>query len=76
MEQFIRDIEAYAGAVNRKPQSILRAAVGASWGTWESWKAGKSSPTMIVADRVRAYIAENPPVEVGETTCPNASDAA
>jgi len=29
-----------------------------------------------VAEKVRRYIAENPPVEAGETTCPNASDAA
>lgn len=61
MEQFIREIEAYALATGRKPQSVLRAAVGASWGTWESWVAGKSSPTMAVADRIRAYIADNPP---------------
>lgn len=61
MEQFISDIEAYADAMGRKPQAVLRAAVGASWGTWESWRSRQSSPTMILADRVRAYMKANPP---------------
>ncbi|WP_288997970.1 hypothetical protein [uncultured Gemmobacter sp.] len=39
----------------------MRLAVSASWGTWEAWKAGKSSPTVAVADRIYAYMAENPP---------------
>lgn len=61
MEQFIRDIETYAEAVGRKPQAVLRAAVGASWGAWDSWRSGESSPTMIVADRIRDYMKANPP---------------
>lgn len=61
MEQLIRDIEAYALAVGRKPQAVLRAAYGAGWGVWEAWKAGTSSPTYAVGDRIYAYMAENPP---------------
>lgn len=61
MEQFISDIQAYASAVGRSPQSILRSAVNAKWGTWDAWGAGTSSPTLIVADRIRAYMADNPP---------------
>ncbi|MGO4854456.1 hypothetical protein ACEN2S_16670 [Phaeovulum sp. W22_SRMD_FR3] len=60
MEQFIRDIEAYASAKRRSPQAILRDAIKANWGTWDGWCAGRSSPTMAVADRVRAYMAANP----------------
>lgn len=61
MEQLISDVEAYARAAGQKPQSVLRAAIDAGWREWDSWKAGKSSPTMARADRLRAYMAENPP---------------
>lgn len=63
MEQLIAEIEAYARNVNRTPQAILRAAIGAGWKEWGSWKAGKSSPTMARVDRLRDYMAENPPRE-------------
>jgi hypothetical protein len=43
------------------PQRVLRAAIGASWGQWDGWKAGKSSPTLRVADRLRRWMADNPP---------------
>jgi hypothetical protein len=61
MEQLISDIEAYASQVDRKPQSVLRSAINASWGTWDAWVAGKSSPTLIVVDRIRVFMAENKP---------------
>ena len=61
MEQFIREIEAYTQAAQRKPQAVLRAAVGASWKTWDAWLARRSSPTMAVADRIRDYMRANPP---------------
>ena len=61
MEQLLSDIEAYAKAVNKGPQAGLRAAIGAGWKEWESWKTGASSPTMARVDRLRAYMAENPP---------------
>ncbi|WP_226782731.1 hypothetical protein [Oceaniglobus trochenteri] len=60
MEQLIDEIEGYAAAVNRSPEVILRAAISASWSQWGKWKAGTSSPTMRVVDRIRAYMAENP----------------
>lgn len=61
MEQFISEIEQYAAAVGRTPQWVLRKAVNISWSQWESWKSGRSSPTMALADRVRAYLRANPP---------------
>ncbi|MBV7394579.1 hypothetical protein [Mameliella sediminis] len=61
MEQLISEIEAYARAVERTPQAVLRAAIDAGGREWESWKAGRSSPTMARVDRLRAYMADNPP---------------
>lgn len=61
MEKLIRDIESYAAAVGQSPQSILRRSVGATWRTWSGWRAGRSSPTMALADRVYAYMRDNPP---------------
>ena len=61
MEKLIADEEAYATSVNRKPQAVLRDAIGAGWQEWASWKAGRSSPTMARVDRLRDYMAENPP---------------
>lgn len=57
MEQFISEIEAYASQVGRSPQSVLRDVINAKWSTWDAWCAGTSSPTMHVADRVRAHMA-------------------
>ncbi|WP_439561127.1 hypothetical protein [Roseinatronobacter sp.] len=61
MEKFISEIEAYTRALGITPQKLLRDALRASWGQWNDWKAGKSSPTMRNADRLREYMAENPP---------------
>lgn len=61
MEQFLREIQEFSDLTGRSPQSILRASIDASWGQWQKWKDGDSSPTMIVADRVRAYMAEHSP---------------
>ncbi len=66
MEQFISEIESYCAKVGIVPQKLLRAAIGASWGQWGKWKDGSSSPTMIVADRIRAHIAANPPDATSE----------
>jgi hypothetical protein len=56
MEDFIRDIEAFAAEHGIAPQKLLRDAVSAEWGRWERWKTGDASPTMITADKVRAYM--------------------
>ncbi|MBY6160012.1 hypothetical protein KUV73_03970 [Mameliella alba] len=63
MEQLITEIEAYARAVERTPQAVLRAAIGAGWGEWGSWRARRSSPTLARVDRLRAYMVKNPPVQ-------------
>jgi len=61
MEQLIAEVEAYCAAAGTSPQKVLRAAIGANWKQWKSWKAGRSSPTMRVADRLRQWMADHPP---------------
>lgn len=61
MEKFLEDMRAYAHAVDRSPQHVLRQAIGASWSQWKAWEKGQASPTLNTVDRLRAYMAENPP---------------
>ena len=61
MDELIAEVEAYAASVERTPQAVLRDAIGAGWREWGSWKGGNSSPTMSRVDRLRVYMAENPP---------------
>ncbi|WP_421907097.1 hypothetical protein [Mameliella sp.] len=69
MEQLISEIEAYARAVERTPQAVLRTAIDAGGREWESWKSGRSSPTLARVDRLRAYMSSHPPKadETGST---------
>lgn len=60
MEQLIAEVEAYAAAREVTPQKVLRDAIGASWGQWDAWRAGKASPTMRIADRLRNFMRDNP----------------
>jgi hypothetical protein len=61
MEQFLIDVQNYAAAAGRSPVWVLKRAVGASGTKWAEWQAGESSPTMATADRIRAWMAANPP---------------
>ena len=61
MEKLIAEIEAYSAAAGIKPQRLLRDAINAGHGQWADWRARKSSPTMKVVDRLRAYMAAHPP---------------
>lgn len=63
MEKLISDITTYAAAVGRKPQTVIRAATGHGWGVWDAWCAGRSSPTVAMADRIYAYMQANPPAQ-------------
>ncbi|MCW1934555.1 hypothetical protein [Pararhodobacter zhoushanensis] len=63
MEQFLSEIERYAAAAGVMPQSVLRRSCGYGWDVWDAWKRRKSSPTMVNADRVRAWMAANPPLD-------------
>lgn len=70
MEQFIAEVEAYAAAVGLEPSTVVQRAAGVSGAIWKRWKSGEASCTLTTADRVRAYMAENPP------PAPHASGAA
>lgn len=77
MEEFIAEIEAFAAAAGMTPQIILRRSCGYSWDVWAAWKSRKSSPTMANADRIRAWMKDNPPLssDTQPATSPS-SDAA
>jgi len=66
MDQLIEEVEAFCAVAGWTPQRVLRAAIGASWGQWEKWKAGTSSPTLIVADRLRAWMEAHRPAGASE----------
>lgn len=61
MDQLVTDIEAFSAALGITPQKLLRDSVNAEWGRWQKWKAGEASPTMLIADRIRAHMAANWP---------------
>lgn len=61
MEEFVRQIEAYANAFGKQPGTIVQAAKCGGGGTWSKWKLGESTPTLAIVDRVREYMAANPP---------------
>lgn len=73
MEQLILEIEEYCSAKQIAPQKLLRDTINATWGLWQKWKDSEASPTMKVADRIRAYMAANPPAV---PSTPTAEDAA
>lgn len=58
MEKLIRDIEAFAAEFGITPQKLLRDAINAEWGRWKRWKAGEASPTLAIADRIYAHMAD------------------
>lgn len=60
MEQLILEIEAYVAARDITPQRFLRDVINAPWGQWQRWKDGLSSPTMRIADKIRAHMVANP----------------
>ncbi|MDP1872117.1 MAG: hypothetical protein Q8K61_10905 [Gallionella sp.] len=59
MEQFITDVEAYAAACGVKPTTVVQRAAGVSGAAWGRWEAGGSC-TLVTADKVRAYMRDNP----------------
>ncbi|MEQ3670680.1 XRE family transcriptional regulator [Pseudophaeobacter sp.] len=60
MEQFLKEIRAYAARFGVSPSTVIQKA-GVSGGKWRRWVDGTSSPTLHTVDRLRAYMAENPP---------------
>lgn len=61
MEQLIKEIETYAAAAGLKPATVLQKAGGLGGLVWSKWVAGTASCTLPMADRLRAFMAANPP---------------
>jgi len=64
MEQLISEIEAYARQRNIKPATVLQYAAGLGGGAWDRWRKGATC-TFATAERVRKFMADNPPVKSG-----------
>ena len=68
MEQFLSDLRTYAAAFGLRPTTIIQRAGCGSGGTWAKWDGGKSSPTLLTADRLRKYMADNPAPKLKEAS--------
>lgn len=61
MEQFLAEVRTYAEARGLMPTTVIQRAAGASGNAWGRWEAGETAPTLKTVDKVRAYMAANPP---------------
>ena len=61
MEQFLKDVRAYAARFRIKPATVIQKAGAGNGSTWIRWERDESSPTQRTLDRVRRYMADNPP---------------
>jgi len=71
MEPLIAEIEAYAKARGLKPATVLQYAAGLSGTSWEKWKAGAQVCTVATAEKIRAFIMDNPPASAPKVSCPS-----
>ena len=60
MDQLVAEIEAYAAARGVAPGTIVQYATKLGGTAFRKWKDGESSCELATADRIRAYIRENP----------------
>ena len=67
MEELMHEIRAFAASQTPKiePGTVLQRAGAGSGGTWRRWQAGGSC-TMHTAERLRRYMADNPPKTLAE----------
>lgn len=61
MEQFLSDVAKYAESVGLAPGTVVQNATNASGSIWATWQRREAYPTVRTMDRVRAYMADNPP---------------
>lgn len=66
MDKLISDIEAFCAEFGLTPQKLLREAINAEWGRWPRWKSGEASPTVAVADKIYAFMANRRSERAGE----------
>jgi hypothetical protein len=61
MEQFMEEVRAYAARLGVKPTTVIQRVKAGGGSTWASWEAGSSTPTFSTVDKIRRFIADNPP---------------
>jgi len=66
MEQFMDEVRAYAARLGVKPTTVIQRVKAGGGSTWASWDAGSSTPTFSTVDKIRRFIAENPPPAIAE----------
>lgn len=67
MEQLVEEIRRYADARGVKPATVLQVAAGLSGTVWRKWETGEAACTLPIADRIRLYMAANPPRDTTQT---------
>lgn len=60
MEQLISDIKDYAERRGIKPATVLQMAAGYGGTVWAKWVAKTASCSLDQADRIRAFMRDNP----------------
>jgi len=70
MDQLMQEIETYASARRILPATVVQAATGHSGTTWAKWKSGATC-SVRTAEKLRAYMAANPPQFDPETPSAN-----
>tara|TARA_R110002049_G_scaffold45609_9_gene133010 strand:- start:2513 stop:2734 length:222 start_codon:yes stop_codon:yes gene_type:complete len=60
MDEFLEKVRAYADALGVSPTTVVQRAKCGGGGTWSKWESGTGSPTMLNADKLLKYMAENP----------------
>lgn len=57
----MQDVRAYAARFEVKPATVVQKAGAGGGSTWGRWVRDESSPTQRTLDKVRKYMADNPP---------------
>lgn len=60
MEELLKDIRAYAAAMGLQPTTVVQNSGGGGGNIWAKWEAGGTC-TLKTAEKIRKYMAENPP---------------
>jgi len=66
MDEFLDTIRAYADALGVKPSTVVQRAGCGGGLTWAKWESRAGSPTLLTADKILDYIANNPAPARGE----------
>ena len=69
------EVRAYAVQFGIAPSTVIQKAGAGGGGVWAKWESGGGSPTLRTVDRLRRYMADNPPPAAAATDRP-AEDAA